>query len=297
MNAIKRENRSPTGDSTIWQPRRVMLIFGCAVAVALLLFIIIDGVHNGFRLGEVAATIAIGVIFGLFYGIRFWQPTVKYLGRVEHYDTSRFNRFKSALDGVSVGLGIEPPALIVMDSPFPDSCITTVGGKPAVVVSPALLSMSLTDHEVEAVMATGAAKTVYDRMEHSWPDVFDEMKVPGDISHHAKKFSWNEKRASYCSFVLRTDTLAARTTGQPGALQSAITKVREAAMHTPQRVAYVPADSFVDPPLIRRAGQNRMFEELNSLRLENLDRMMAGKRPAFSELRGGQPMVTPKGWE
>ena len=297
MDTNKRKGRSHSEDSPAWQPRRVMLILGCAIAVALLLFAVTDSIYQGFSGTRVAAMIIVGVILGLLFVIRLWQPTVKYLHRVKDYDTVRFNRFKSALDGVSVGLGIEPPGLIVMDAPFPDSCITTVGGKPSVVVSPELLAMDLTDHEVEAVMATGAAKAVYDRMERSWPDVFDEMKVPGDISRRGKNVAWNEKRSSYCSFVLRTDTLAARTTGEPGALRSAIEKVRDAVVHTPQRVAYVPSDRFVDPPLTRGKRQNRLYEQLNSLRLENLERMMAGERQAFSELRGGKPVVAPKGWQ
>lgn len=62
MDTNTTEGRSHSEDSPSWQPRRAMLILGCAGVAALLVFIVGDGLRSGFKLGEVAATVTVGAL-------------------------------------------------------------------------------------------------------------------------------------------------------------------------------------------------------------------------------------------
>ena len=215
------------------------------------------------------------------------------------YDTTRYNLFRSSLEALSLGVGAEAPALLVMETGFPDSWVDSRTGARVIAVSPVLLSMDLTDQEIEAIVATGLARMIDRRALPSWPDIYEELDVDADIIGQIQDFTWDSRKAAYCTWALRADALAARLTGQPGALQSAITKVKAALNRVPQRFGYGSQLWFVDPlilgPLTR--SSNKVREELTRLRLESLERIEAGKRPDFSELRDGRPVVGPKGWE
>jgi hypothetical protein len=131
----------------------------------------------------------------------------------------------------------------------------------------------------------------------SWPDVQQKLEADPDIMARVKN-SPLHSRAGYCEWSLRADTLAARLTGQPRALESAITKVKGTLDRIPQRRAQASTLWFVEPlvvgPFMRSGTEAR--EALTGLRLENLARIEAGRRPDFSELRDGRPVVGPKGW-
>jgi len=144
-------------------------------------------------------------------------------------------------------------------------------------------------------MAVGLANILSLRTEHSRPDIHQQLQVDSDITDQVSSFTSDKSTALYCKVVLRSDTLATRITGQPGALQSAIVKVIEALEKAPKPLFNSLEKVLVQPPGF--GGRSDLNEELTRLRLENLERMKAGKRPAFSELRDGKPVVEPKGWE
>ena len=278
-----------------WKWLLVIAVLAVAVGVAILALILIPIRTIGILVTTFALIIA-GAIIYLF--VLVWRSSMTRLRPVDDYDGTRFERFNDSLAALSLGVGIQAPGLIVMKAGFPDAWVATFGTGHVIAVSPSLLSMDLTDQEVEAIMAASLARMIDKRIVPSWPDVYKELDLPPDIMAQAGDITLSD-RASYYIWALRADTLAARLTGQPHTLQSAITKVNEVLERMPQRTMYGTQLWFVEPlvvgPFMRSGSKVRM--ELTRLRLENLERIEVGKVPAFSELRGGRPVVGPKGWE
>jgi len=237
----------------------------------------------------------------------------------EDYDHRRYDIFNNALDAVCLGMGQDAPLVIVVDLPSPNSFNPLFGGKRVVAVTPALLSFDLTQAEVEAVMAVAAAKQAY------W-ERFDRTGLPGggldEITwgidkKEMQKEVWRAGQPGQdalvtCTTILNEDTLAARTTGQPAALASAIRKVASLLEPFPVRMKVPFAGPafledygvseelvFVVPPL--PAGVWNKFrpaarDELIRLRLENLEAIGAGMRGPHEVIREARPLVDPKGW-
>lgn len=76
------------------------------------------------------------------------------------YDAARYNLFRSSLDALSLGVGTQAPGLAVREVGFPDAWVEGYGARGVVAVSPGLLSMTLTDQEVEAIMAASLARMI-----------------------------------------------------------------------------------------------------------------------------------------
>ena len=265
-----------------------------------MLFLVLVHAHPGNAAGMtrsyvliMAIIVALVIIAAAVGSMRLGRPRP-----VPVYDVARYNLFRSSLDALSLGVGVQAPGLLVMEPGFPDAWVATFGTGAVIAVSPGLLSMDLSDQEIEGIMAASLARMIDKRMVRSWPDVYKELDLPPDIMAQAGDITLGD-RASYCIWALRADTLAARLTGQPHTLQSAITKVNDVLERMPQRTMYGTQLWFVEPLVIgpfMRSG-SKVRTELTSLRMENLERIEAGQRPAFSELREGRPVVGPKGWE
>ena len=214
------------------------------------------------------------------------------------YSRLRFDAFSSALDAVSLGVGLSAPPLVVLDIPFPDSYVAVVKGKTSIVVTPALLDMALTGQEVEAVMATGLARMIDSRDAPAWRDVHERLKVDSEITERMISFA-PDVAVRYRS-MLRADTLAAKITGQPGALRSAMMKFVDALngyrmSHAGRyrRMAYVE----IPPSSVFNKPSDAVNEELIKLRLANFEEIESGKMPDFSVVRDARPVVQPEGWE
>ena len=91
--------------------------------------------------------------------LKVWNQFTAVTAEVREYDVERFKLFKDSLDAVSLGLGLQPPALTVVNMKTANSLSFTKGGRKFVGVSPSLLSADLTQAEVEAVMAHEIAHT------------------------------------------------------------------------------------------------------------------------------------------
>jgi hypothetical protein len=198
---------------------------------------------------------------------------------------------KTALSGIILGIAMLITA--------PDAWVEGYGARGVVAVSPGLLSMTLTDQEVEAIMAASLARMIDRRMVRSWPDTYERLDLPPDIITRVQNLGRTGAGTAYLTWSLRADTLAARLTGHPHIMQSAIVKVTEVLDRMPQRPMHGSPLWFVDPLVVGpfMASGSHVRTELTRLRLENLERIEAGQRPAFSELREGRPVVGPKGWE
>ena len=215
----------------------------------------------------------------------------------EAYDRTRFALFEDRLASVSIGAGIETPSLIVHDTPLPDAFIARTSQGLEVGVGPSLLTMPLTNQEVEAIMAACVAKMIDMRMAPAWSDVHEKLSVSDNIASKMRSCISDPSFHVYCLSVLRADTLAARITGQPDALRSAIAKVAGALKAMPQPVSLAPQPYwFVEPLHTGWKVWNDAFTALPDLRIQNLGLIETGARPAFSELRDGRPVVEPEGW-
>ena len=91
--------------------------------------------------------------------LKVWNQFTAVTAEVREYDAGRFKLFKDSLDTVSLGLGLQPPMLSVVNMKTANSLSYTKGGRKFVGVSPELLSADLTQAEVEAVMAHQIAHT------------------------------------------------------------------------------------------------------------------------------------------
>ena len=287
----------PPETTQAWSTRKTAVVVAIVMVIAVALGVLLLTLNTDAQWARVTATVLAAVI-AVGAGCLVAYVVMRLFRRApptESYDRARFNLFRSSLDGVSLGLGLEAPGLVVLNELFPDSFVTRVGGKRVVAISPPLLGLDLTNQEVEAIMAVGLANILSLRTEHSRPDIHQQLQVDSDITDQVSSFTSDKSTALYCKVVLRSDTLATRITGQPGALQSAIVKVIEALEKAPKPLFNSLEKVLVQPPGF--GGRSDLNEELTRLRLENLERMKAGKRPAFSELRDGKPVVEPKGWE
>ena len=129
----------------------------------------------------------------------------------EDYNGERFRVFGSALESLSLAAGIAPPALQVMELPYPNSYVVNLGTDSFVAVTPALLDLDLTKQQAEAIMAHGVAKFL--------------SHYAGSFRGIKKKYLVGLPHLSSQPFPIIADTVAARMTGQTRPLKDAIVMI------------------------------------------------------------------------
>ncbi len=139
------------------------LAFGVIMALVMLIVAIAQGrcwiyeSISGFN--QALAILATVGTLALFAGIAATRVrsrvrrNLKDFYRETDYDRAEYESFKSALEGVSIGLGISPPALAVLGIPTVNSIAFREGRKPGVGVTAEALKAGLSRSEKEAMMA------------------------------------------------------------------------------------------------------------------------------------------------
>jgi Zn-dependent protease with chaperone function len=85
--------------------------------------------------------------------VRRVRANLKDFYRETKYDAAEYESFKSALDGVSIGLGISAPQLAVLGTPTVNTLAFREKGKPGVGVTAEALRAGLSRSDKEALMA------------------------------------------------------------------------------------------------------------------------------------------------
>lgn len=146
------------------------LAFGAILALVMLIVAIAQGRCWIFEsisdFSQVAAVLATVGILALFVGIAIIQVrarvrrNLKDFYRETDYDRAEYESFKSALEGVSIGMGISPPVLDVLGIPTVNSIAFREGRKPGVGVTAEALQAGLSRSEKEAMMAHEVAHII-----------------------------------------------------------------------------------------------------------------------------------------
>jgi Zn-dependent protease with chaperone function len=141
----------------------VPLAFGILMALAMLIVAIAQGrcwIYDSIsRFSQALAVLATVGTLALFAGITVTRVrtmvrrNLKDFYREKDYDRAEYESFKSALEGVSIGIGISPPALEVLGIPTVNSIAFRDGRKPGVGVTAEALKARLSRSEKEAMMA------------------------------------------------------------------------------------------------------------------------------------------------
>ena len=141
----------------------VPLAFGVIIALVMLIVAIAQGrcwiFESISRFSQAAAVLATVGILVLFAGIAVTQvrsrvrKNLKDFYRETDYDRAEYESFKSALESVSIGLGMSPPTLDVLGIPTVNSIAFREGRKPGVGVTAEALKAGLSRSEKEAMMA------------------------------------------------------------------------------------------------------------------------------------------------
>ncbi len=139
------------------------LAFGAFLTLVMLIVAIAQGRCWIFETisdhSQVAAVLATVGILVLFAGIAFIKvrtrvrQNLKDFYRETDYDRAEYESFKSALEGVSIGLGMSPPVLDVLGIPTVNSIAFRDGRKAGVGVTAEALKAGLSRSEKEAMMA------------------------------------------------------------------------------------------------------------------------------------------------
>ncbi|MBU4391197.1 MAG: M48 family metalloprotease [Actinobacteria bacterium] len=105
------------------------------------------------------------VAAGILFPITFWvavKGTCTYYYRkflchsldlVCEFDERPLARFKDVLESISIGYGIDPPEVAVLDSEVPNSVTFLMEGEPTIGITRGLLEADVSYDEIEAVMA------------------------------------------------------------------------------------------------------------------------------------------------
>lgn len=200
------------------------------------------------------------------------------------YNAARFRRFEDSLEAVSIGAGVEAPNIIVVDFPVPLAYVRNSSGAAELALGRELLAADFSGSEVEGIVADLLARIIIER----------EFGIGGSCSSQTKDELALDRRTldqfesvtggkarTYVLFSILADTRAARETGQPEALKSAILKcsalsrsgkVRVRGMDDRERCMM-----FVEPELAGIFAPHEMSGgSLVNFRAENLDRISRG---------------------
>jgi Zn-dependent protease with chaperone function len=158
--------RSLTLRTTILAP----LAFGAILALVMLIVAIVQGRCWIFEsisdFSWVAAVLATVGILVLFAGITIIQVrarvrrNLKDFYRETDYDRAEYESFKSALEGVSIGMGMSSPVLDVLGIPTVNSIAFREGRNPGIGVTAEALKAGLSRSEKEAMMAHEVAHII-----------------------------------------------------------------------------------------------------------------------------------------
>lgn len=245
------------------------------------------------------------------------------------FDMAVFKRYQDSLEALCMGAGVDMPQLFVKNMPTPLAYIeyqyaqqafgfTVNASRQQIVghdlcVTNALLSQDFTRQEVEAIAAVLLGKEELDRAVQAAPIKFYDRKVSElSLSEHLVGVVRREFLDDrICLFQLLADAYAARLTGHPEAIASAIRKSDSLVKMNPIRPRGVePRMMFVEPKAegafsnfgslfvnapFRSTGDKR--DRIIQLRLESLGVIDQGMRQPFSEIHDGRPVTGPEGWE
>ncbi|MHB8895322.1 MAG: hypothetical protein ACYC99_09135 [Candidatus Geothermincolia bacterium] len=247
------------------------------------------------------------------------------------YDMAVFKRYQDCLAAVSIGAGREAPPLVVTNMPAPLAYIDyqspdvrrtlfstamspPMGVARVIAVTNSLLATDFTYQEIEAVAAAMLARTIVDVGDQPPPGYYDRCVKELELNDYMVGIT----RAEFyddrvCLFPMLSDAFAARLTGQPEAITSAIKKSDVLLQSNRLRPRSVePRMMFVEPSTqgegrfsnlgalfvnapYRSTGDKR--DRIIQLRLENLDIIKQGMRNPHQEIRDGVPVTGPEGWE
>lgn len=226
-----------------------------------------------------------------------------------------FKRYWDCLEALCIGAGKVVVPLGVMDIESPLACVyhrnADEGGPPIPVVTNQLLAADFSYQEIEAIVAVLLAKTIVDT---------EGFLVPGDFNRPwVKELGLSDylvgiTRAEFqddgtCLFCLLADANAARLTGHPEAIASAIRKSEDLLKANEARPEKIkPQMMFVEPPATSNRdysflkgtgfrGTGMARDRIIQLRLESLEFIEKGMRQAHGEVRDGVPVVRPEGWD
>jgi len=139
------------------------LAFGAILALVMLIVAIAQGRCWIFEsisdFSKAVAVLATVGILALFVGIAILRVrarvrrNLKDFYRETDYDRAEYESFNSALEGVSIGMGISPPALEVLGIPTVNSIAFREGRKAGVGITAEALQAGLSRSEKEAMMA------------------------------------------------------------------------------------------------------------------------------------------------
>ena len=76
------------------------------------------------------------------------------------YDAGDFKKFKDALDAVSLGSGVQAPALVVTDTAAPLAYVVDYPSTKEIAVTSQMIALDLTSSEIEAMAAVLLSKTI-----------------------------------------------------------------------------------------------------------------------------------------
>lgn len=204
------------------------------------------------------------------------------------YDEDRFRKYSDCLEAVSIGAGAALPEIRIVDTPAPLAYTADSDGHFIFAITKDLLEAELNGAEMEAVAAALLARTFF------YPGSFlrkevRELEVDRDVMKEVRISGANPYRINFLVIIL-ADTCAARLTGQPAALRSAIVKC--AGMLESRRVRLRDVDFdcwcgiFVGPPIAGFESMwSRQWRKIVKLRMENLEAIEAGKwHPSYAIL-------------
>jgi Zn-dependent protease with chaperone function len=139
------------------------LTFGILLALVMLIAAIAQGrcwlYESISDFSQAVAIIATVGVLALFAGITLTRVrsmvrrNLKDFFREKDYDRAEYESFKSALEGVSIGMGISPPDLAVLGIPTVNSLAFREGRKPGIGITAEALKAGLSPSEKEVMMA------------------------------------------------------------------------------------------------------------------------------------------------
>lgn len=252
--------------------------------------------------------------------------TILLSSKPEKFDRASSRKFGNALGALCIGTGLPELDLVILDSSMPNSISYLRNGEPAIGITTGLLESGLGLHEVEAILAHELSRImigdVYDpsrtlewsQKKHSTSEVtstveafvcFTFLFVTRSMSitvvllvvlialfllalAGATRVINRSRMATLDKGDLLADSIAVKTTYNPGALKSAVFKVSEAIIG----IDYMSGATlrfkgsryfFIMPQCWMHSGEMLDATAAVERRLENLNAIEEGRWPALEE--------------